>query len=49
MTETPPNASLDFFVNQITTEICAEEKLEAAKRLELAKMAPESRVRRVVS
>ncbi|KAI0797914.1 hypothetical protein C8Q75DRAFT_845203 [Abortiporus biennis] len=49
MNEVPPDSSLEFFVNQVTTEIWAEEKLEAAKRQEMAKLAPESRVRRVVS
>ncbi|OBZ75571.1 hypothetical protein A0H81_04216 [Grifola frondosa] len=32
MTESPPDVALEFFVNQVTTEIWAEEKLQAAKR-----------------
>ena len=33
MTEPPPDVSLEFFVNQVETEVVAEEKLlaEAAK------------------
>ena len=30
--DSPPDDSLEYFVNQVTTEITAEEKLQAAKR-----------------
>ena len=32
MKDSPPDDSLEYFVNQVTTEITAEEKLQAAKR-----------------
>ena len=32
MKDAPPDDSLDHFVNQLLTEITAEEKLQAAKR-----------------
>ena len=31
--DAPPDDSLDYIVNQLLTEIIAEEKLQAAKRL----------------
>lgn len=41
MTEVPPEASLEFFVTQTIAEIWAEEKLEAAKRQEVTRIAAE--------
>ncbi|KAI0079929.1 hypothetical protein K474DRAFT_1638767 [Panus rudis PR-1116 ss-1] len=48
LSETPPEVPLTFFVTQTQTDIWAEEKLEAAKRQELSKQAPE-RMRRIAS
>lgn len=47
--ESPPDASLDYFVQQSKTEIWAEEKLEAAMREEVTRNPPEKSRTRVVS
>lgn len=39
---------MDFIIAQIQTEIHAEEKLEAAKRQDFPRVAPE-RIRRIAS
>jgi len=49
ITESPPDVSLEHFVQQARTEIWAEEKLEAAKREEMMKNPPEKTRMRVVS
>ncbi|KAH8106968.1 hypothetical protein BXZ70DRAFT_1003857 [Cristinia sonorae] len=49
LTELPPNLPLEHFVQQTRTELWAEEKLEAAKREDMMKNAPEKMRTRIVS
>lgn len=50
LNEPPPDVDLEFFVNQVTTEITAEERLlmEAAKLQEASKGGAD-KMRRLVS